>query len=114
MKRDVQYLLDILEAARLAIGYLEGKSLAEFMDDSLLQDAVIRRIEIIGEAAKRVSDETRKKHNDLPWREMSGMRNVVIHEYDAVDFGIVWDTVKSELSALVESLQDIVPPPPKA
>ncbi len=81
------------------------------MDDSLLQDAVIRRIEIIGEAAKRVSDETRNKHNDLPWREMPGMRNVVIHEYDAVDFGIVWDTVKSELPVLVESLQDIIPPP---
>jgi len=70
---------------------------------------VIGGQEIIGEAARRVSSETKKKHPNLPRREMTGMRNLVIHEYDAVDLSIVWDTVHKKLPALVAELEKIVP-----
>jgi uncharacterized protein with HEPN domain len=75
-----------------------------------VQDAVVRRIEIVGEAARRVSQETRDKYPQIPWREMTNMRNLVIHEYDSVDIKQVWDTVQNKLPPLVEELAKIVPP----
>ncbi len=80
MSRDNTYLVDILESARIALGYLDGKSWDEFYEDIQCQDAVVRRIEIIGEAARRVSTETRSQYPEIEWREMTGMRNLVIHE----------------------------------
>jgi len=70
----------------------------------------VRRIEIIGEAARRVSQETRDKYPQIPWREMTSMRNFVIHEYDSVDIGQVWDTVQNKFPSLIEELKKIVPP----
>ncbi|MFH0938920.1 MAG: HepT-like ribonuclease domain-containing protein [Planctomycetota bacterium] len=90
MDRDQTYLLDILEAARLAIFYVGNKSENEFLADIQCQDSVIRRLEIIGEAARRVSNEFRLVHPELPWSDMIGMRNILIHEYDDVDIHIVW------------------------
>ena len=66
MQRDVVYLLDILESARIALNYVAGKSWDQFNEDQQCQDAVIRRLEIIGEAARRVSRETREKYPDIP------------------------------------------------
>ena len=108
MQRDNEYLLDILEAAKLAIDYIGEKSREEFLIDSQCQDAVIRRLEIIGEAARRVSEETRTTYTDLPWSDMVSMRNVMIHEYDDVDIGIVWETVKNDLPLLIDSLEKIL------
>ena len=110
MSRDDTYLVDILESAKIALDYLLGKSWDEFAKDMQCQDAVVRRIEIIGEAARRVSQETRDKHPLIPWREMTSMRNLVIHEYDVVDVNQVWDTVRNKLPALIEELEKIVPP----
>ena len=110
MSRDDTYLVDILESARIALSYLDGKSWDEFYEDIQCQDAVVRRIEIIGEAARRVSTETRSQYPEIEWREMTGMRNLVIHEYDSVDIGQVWDTVRNKLPALIEKLINIVPP----
>lgn len=109
MPRDAEYLLDIVESARIALDHVSGKDWDGFCDDIQCQDAVIRRLEIIGEAARRVSSETKKKHPNLPWREMTGMRNLGIHEYDAVDLSIVWDTVHEKLPALGAALEKIVP-----
>jgi uncharacterized protein with HEPN domain len=110
MVRDQAYLLDILEAARLAVSYLEGVSEEVFMEDIQLQDSVIRRLEIIGEAARRVSDETRQAIPGVPWMEMIGMRNLMIHDYDDVDVKIVWDTVMRDLPALIDVLKPLIPP----
>ena len=109
MSRDDAYLLDILQAARLATEYLHDATLEVFLDDVRLQDSVIRRLEIIGEAARRVAEQTRSQHPDLPWREMVTLRNIVIHEYDNVDLTIVWDTVKKDLPPLIDALDQIVP-----
>jgi len=89
MSRDTEYLIDILEAAKLALAYVSEKSKDEFLEDTQCQDAVIRRLEIIGETAGRISDETRVTHRKLPWKAMVGMRNVMIHEYDDIDLVIV-------------------------
>lgn len=108
MQRDREFFLDILEAAKLAISYVDDKSKEDFLRDSQCQDAVVRRFEIIGEASRRISDETRASHPELPWGEMIAMRNVMIHEYDDVDFTVVWETVKNNLPALIDSLERIL------
>ncbi|MFZ0960313.1 MAG: DUF86 domain-containing protein [Terriglobia bacterium] len=113
MPRDVAYLLDILEAAKLAAAYVSAKTKEEFLRDTQCQDAVIRRLEIIGEAARRISQETRDRLPGLPWSAMINMRNLMIHEYDYVDLAVVWDTVQNHLPALIQSIAPLVPPPEK-
>lgn len=108
MLRDTEYLIDILEAAKLAVGYVAGKSREAFLKDTQCQDAVIRRLEIIGEAARRVSEGTRRNHPELPWHSMVGMRNVMIHEYDDVDLVVVWDTVRDDLPGIVSTLERLM------
>ena len=108
MQRDRQYLLDILESARRAIGYAAGKSQEDFFDDAQCQDAVIRRLEIIGEAAGRISEGARASLPELPWSSMTGMRNFLIHEYWDVDPTVVWDTLSLDLPPLVEALEKVV------
>jgi uncharacterized protein with HEPN domain len=110
MPRDSEYLLDMLEAARLAMRYVAGKTREEFEADIQCQDAVIRRLEIIGEAARRVSSQTRSTFPDLPWNSMIGMRSVMIHEYNDVDLNVVWDTVTTGLPHLVYLLERLVQP----
>jgi uncharacterized protein with HEPN domain len=110
MLRDREYMLDILEAAKLAIAYVDKKTKEDFLDDFLCQDAVIRRLEIIGEAARRISEETKSTFPDLPWNDMINMRNVMIHEYDDVDLVIVWETIKNDLSPLIDTLEKILLP----
>ena len=110
MSRDDTYLVDILESAKIALDYVSNKTWDEFHEDMQMQDAVVRRIEIVGEAARRISQETRDKYPQIPWREMTSMRNLVIHEYDVVDINQVWDTVQNKLPPLIEELSKIVPP----
>lgn len=108
MERDRVFLLDILEAARLAISYVGNKTEAEFLADIQCQDSVIRRLEIIGEAARRISEETRRAYPELPWSDMIGMRNILIHEYGDVDMLIVWKTVQTELPAIVAKVAKLL------
>ena len=108
MQRDRGYLLDIRESAMLAIQYIEGKTEKEFYGDTKMQDAVIRRFEVIGEAARRISDECQSAYPGLPWMEMIGMRNIMIHEYDNVDPQIVWNTVKNSLPDLIDAIHAIL------
>jgi uncharacterized protein with HEPN domain len=109
MLRDPQYFLDILQAAKLALSYVAGKTQEEFLDNTLCQDAVIRRLEIIGEAARRLSREARTALPGLTWNAMIGMRNILIHEYDDVDLHIVWDTVRHDLPALIKIIEPLIP-----
>ncbi len=109
MSRDDTYLVDILESAKIALDYVSGKSWDDFYGDMQCQDAVIRRVEIIGEAARRVSQETRDRYPQLPWREMTSMRNLVIHEYDVVDIKLVWDTMQNKIPPLIQDISKIVP-----
>jgi uncharacterized protein with HEPN domain len=110
MERDQSYLLDILDAARLALSYVAGVSEEAFMSDTRLQDSVIRRIEIIGEATRRISRETQALHPQIPWSAMIGMRNMLIHDYDDVDLEIVWQTVQRDLQGLIAQIEPLLPP----
>ena len=84
-------LRDILQAARLIASYLKNTTEADFLANSEKQDAVIRRIEIIGEATAHLTETTRQAIPDLPFRKMRGMRNIVAHDYANVDMKIVWE-----------------------
>lgn len=109
MPPDQAYLLDILESARLAVAYLQGVSKEAFIQNIQLQDAVVRRIEIVGEAARRVSQDTRESISEVPWAEMIGMRNLMIYDYDDIDPEIVWDTVQNDLPDLINQIEPHVP-----
>jgi uncharacterized protein with HEPN domain len=90
------------------VEYLEKISYEEFVKDTVVQDAVIRRIEIIGEASNRISDQSRNKYSQMPWVEMKGMRNLLIHEYDEIDLKEVWNTVKNDLLPLIKEIEKIL------
>jgi uncharacterized protein with HEPN domain len=110
MRRDDAYLLGILIAARKALKFLEGMTWEEFEQSELHQNAVVHLLEITGEAARLVSQETRDAHPDIPWEQMIGMRNRLIHEYFRVDLATVWDTVRNDLPRLIALIDPLVPP----
>lgn len=96
MKDDKLYLTHILECIDTIEEYTaDGKE--AFFTTKIIQDAVIRNLEIIGEATKKISYDLRNQCSDIPWREMAGMRDVLIHEYFGVDLKIVWAVVEFEL-----------------
>jgi uncharacterized protein with HEPN domain len=82
----------------------------EFIDNTQLQDSVIRRLLVIAEAARRVSEMTRQTLPTISWQEINGMRNRLVHEYDDVNLNIVWDVVQSEIPQLIETLKVNIPP----
>ncbi len=102
---------DYLEHIRGAIGkihrYVADKSEADFMADDLVQDGVIRNLEIIGEAVTKLSPALKAAQNDVPWGEISGMRNRLIHGYINVNLQIVWDTVKKVLPEFLTKVESI-------
>ncbi len=110
MKKDPRvYLAQILERiARINEYTSDGKE--AFLSDHRTQDAVIRNFEIIGEAAKRISDEYRKKHTAIPWRELAGFRDVLIHQYEGVSISEIWQIIEKDMEPLRQAIQEILPP----
>jgi len=110
MWRDDAYLLDILTAARRIVQYTSSVTEAELTTNHLLQDAAIRQCIVIGEAARKVSQETKDAHPDIPWADIIGMRNRLIHEYFRINVSTVWDTVHNDIPRLIALLEPLVPP----
>jgi uncharacterized protein with HEPN domain len=104
MQRDLGYVADIVEAGRLIASFTSGMTWATFSGDVKTQDAVIRRLEIIGEASRRISDVFKRQHAEIEWSQIVGMRNRLIHEYGAVNLVLVWDVVENYVPALVSAL----------
>ncbi|MDM8003537.1 MAG: DUF86 domain-containing protein [Bacteroidota bacterium] len=107
MKDDRIYIEHILQSIGRISFYLTGKDYQSFSDDFLTQDAVIRQLEIIGEATKRISKELRAINPNIPWSDMAGMRDILIHDYIDVDTDIVWKTASESLSDLEKLLQNL-------
>ncbi len=108
MKDDTVYLRHIYEAIEKVERYLSDGSFDSFSQNNMMVDAVVRELEIIGEAAGNLSNSFCEKHQQIPWSEVMGMRNVLIHEYFNVDLPIVWDTCKKNLPELKSFIADIL------
>jgi uncharacterized protein with HEPN domain len=98
--RDRIRLLHMLEHAREAMHLMVGRTRSDLDADRVLSLALVRLLEIVGEAAARVSSEARAKHPDIPWQEIVSLRNRLIHSYDAVDMDVLWSIVNTDLPAL--------------
>ena len=102
------WLADAIRACGLVSRFLQGKSRRDLDDDLLVQSAVIRQIEVIGEACSRIGRATRSHHPAVPWRDVVGMRNRLIHGYAAVYLELVWNTAQREVPALQEMLEEVL------
>jgi uncharacterized protein with HEPN domain len=107
VKGDRLYLISIIESAERIMQYVKDGRDA-FLASSLVQDATIRNFETIGEAARHISVELRRAHPEIPWREVVGFRDVLIHDYLRVDVEEVWNIVESELPELKQKLAAIL------
>lgn len=112
MQRDRQFLLDMLQSAELILTYTTQCSKNEFIGNIQLQDSVIRRLLVIAEAARRVSDVTKQALPNVSWQEINGIRNRLVHEYDDVNLDIVWNVIQFEMPLLIEELKLQIPPTP--
>ena len=97
MARDDATLLDMIGASRLIIQFRRGLNRSDFYDDDKTQSAILHQLMMLGEAAKRLSADFRLAHRDVPWTLIAGMRDNLIHEYDAVDIDEVWRTAESDI-----------------
>ena len=105
---DVVYLRHILDAILRIDEYLQGVNEEDFYRKHLIQDGVIRQLEIIGEATKQISKETRNNHDHIPWKDMAGMRDKLIHDYFGVDIEQVWLTAKSDIPFLHKEIENLL------
>jgi uncharacterized protein with HEPN domain len=98
----------ILDAAREAVAFSQGRTRADLTTDRKLNLSLVRLLEIIGEAARAISPQFRQKHSDLPWKSMVGMRDHLIHGYFDVNLDVVWETVTQDLPSLIAQVEKIV------
>ncbi len=106
-RNEALYIKDILTAIKNIENYTQGISFKKFLNNQMIIDAVIRNLEIIGEAAKNLSSETRHSRPDIPWEDIVGMRNKIAHEYFGVDIEIIWETIQESLPELKKMMRRI-------
>ena len=106
-RKDTAIIQDIKEAIERIISYISRMEYDDFLHDYKTQDAVVRNIEILGEAAKLLTNKTKEKYPDIPWKDIAGTRDKLIHDYFGVNIDIVWDIAKNEIPTLSAQLQDI-------
>lgn len=108
-ERDAAHLWDMLSAARAALSYLQGLSKAQAIGDEMRMAAFERKLEIVGEAARRVSTACTQATPQIPWRGVIGLRNVLAHNYGQIDRERLYDTAQRELPALIAALEAALP-----
>jgi uncharacterized protein with HEPN domain len=104
----LDYLQDMLENAQLAVRFVEGVDFETFKQDNKTVYAVIRAVEIIGEAASNIPIEVRSKYPSLPWRDIRGMRSKLVHQYFGVNMEVVWQTIQEDLPFIINELGNIL------
>jgi uncharacterized protein with HEPN domain len=109
MSRDDATLLDMLKAARLVVAFKGKLTKKAFLRDIKTQSAILHQLLVIGEAVKRLSEEFRGQHPQIPWTRIAGMRDKLIHQYDAVDLDEVWKTITKDIVPLISFLEPLVP-----
>jgi len=108
-RRDPANLFDMLEASEKVQRFLKDKTFEDFLKDDMLQAAVERNIGIIGEAARRISEDLKQEHPEIPWRKIIAQRNVLIHEYDDIDYKEIWVVATLHLSRLIDQIRPLIP-----
>ena len=107
IKDDLAYIEHILDCIRKIYEFSTGLSLKEFKTNEMVQDAIIRNIEIIGEASKKISKDTKQTYYKIPWKEIAGMRDKLIHDYLGVDVTVVWKTIHQDIPSLENLISEI-------
>jgi uncharacterized protein with HEPN domain len=109
MSRDYKISLqDILDAIKKIEKYTRGMGFDDFVKQEVVVDAVVRNLEVIGEAAKNAPASVRSKHKDVEWKKIAGLRDILIHEYFGVDLDILWDIVRRKMPALKKKITSIL------
>lgn len=109
MKKDpIVFIGHIIESIDLIEKYSENLTPEKFKKDQGMQDAIVRRLEIIGEAVKNIPLGFRTKHSEIPWKQMAGMRDILIHEYFDIDLPLTWAVVKRELPTVKQKLESLL------
>lgn len=115
MKRHTRlYLEHLLEAAEKVARFTSGLDEARFTVSTLHQSAIIRELLVIGEATKRLPEDFRDAHPELPWRQMAGMRDFLVHSYDQVNLTVIWETATQDVPTLVPLLEALLEKPDEA
>ncbi len=107
-RRDIDYLQDVLEAIQRTLEYTGSITWQEFLVDHKTQDAVIRNLEVIGEATKKISDNIQNRYPEIPWRDITGTRDRLVHHYFGVNLEIVWQIAKSDLPVLFTQIRNVL------
>jgi uncharacterized protein with HEPN domain len=107
-RRDTDYLNDIQEAIQRILTYTADLNYEQFLKDIKTQDAVVRNLEVIGEATKNLSANIRKSHPSIPWKDLAGMRDKMIHHYFGINYEIIWTISKEELVGLLPCIEGIL------
>jgi uncharacterized protein with HEPN domain len=102
------YLGHVLESIEKIKKFTDGMNKSEFFENDLVIDAVIRNIEIIGEAIKNLPQDFKKKHKDIPWKDISGMRDRIVHFYFGLDLDVIWDTIQVDIPDLEKKIRGLV------
>lgn len=110
LERDIASLWDMREAARLIVKFLHGFTYADYAMNLMLRSAVERQLEIIGEAARRVSPEFQRAHPEITWRNIAGLRNILAHEYGEVKVDRIWLIATTSVVELIQLLDPLIPP----
>jgi uncharacterized protein with HEPN domain len=110
MSRDRESLIDITQSAQRILRFAEGISRDDLETNEEKLSAILYQLTILGEATKRLSQDLRIQHPDIPWKQMAGMRDIVTHHYDEVDPDIVWEIIQNDLPQLLDMLRPLLPP----
>jgi len=110
MQRDDAYLLDMLLAARDAVEFAAELTFPQFKSSRLHQNAILKSMETIGEAASRLNSGPKDAHPEIAWHAVIGMRNRLVHEYFHINLDIIWQTIQEDLPLLIARLEPLIPP----
>ena len=110
--RDPAYLFDMVEAGQKILVYIREKEFEEFLRHGLLKDAIERNLTILGEAARKLSEQCKSENPHIPWRRIIGLRNILVHEYEDIDYKEIWEIITIQMPILILQLEQLMPPIP--